>query len=96
LTTPYPGTELYQVSKKLGNINQNTKWENFAPLTNSHPILVQNNLSAEELIKWQKYAFRKFYLRPKYIFGKIKNLIIYRDFNLIFEGFRVFRRILKK
>lgn len=96
ITTPYPGTELYEVAKRINKGLVDIPWENFAPLTNAKPILVQNNLSAKELIYWQKRAFREFYLRPKYIFHKIKQLNSIDALKTISEGLRVFYRVLLK
>ncbi len=96
ITSPYPGTELYEMAKNEGLINDKTDWEKFAPLTKTPPIVVQKNISAERLVYWQKRAFREFYLRPKYIFHKIKQLRSIGSIKAIIEGFRVFIRILQK
>lgn len=96
ITTPFPGTDLYSIAVTKGYINDDTKWEYFAPLTNSSPVLVQENLSAKELISAQKRAFRSFYLRPKYVLNKIsKNLSIKGIYSLL-EGFLVFMKIQRK
>ena len=96
ITTPFPGTDLYDVGKKLGNITEDTPWENFAPLTNAPPILVQDNLTAGELVYWQKKAFRKFYLRPRYMLKKFRLLVSIDGIRMLFEGLRILLRILKK
>jgi radical SAM superfamily enzyme YgiQ (UPF0313 family) len=96
ITSPVPGTDLYEISKKVGFITKDTKWTEFAPLTNTSPILVQRNVSKERLVYWQKRAFREFYLRPKYIFHKLKQLKSLDSFKMIFEGLRIFYRILLK
>lgn len=89
ITSPLPGTYLYQVAKEKGYINENTKWEEFAPLTNTDPILVQDNVSKEELVYWQKKAFREFYLRPKYIWHKLKSVWSQGGFKTLYEGTRI-------
>lgn len=96
ITSPFPGTELYRIAESLGQINQDTKWEAFAPLTVQQPILVQNNVTGEELIYWQKKAFRQFYLRPKYIIRKIFQLRGVGTLKSSLEGIRILRRILLK
>ena len=96
ITTPFPGTELYQIAKQLGNITDDTPWERFAPLTTCSPILVQNNLTIEELIYWQKKAFRQFYLHPRYIIKKFKMLCSMDGIKTLFEGLRILLRILRK
>jgi anaerobic magnesium-protoporphyrin IX monomethyl ester cyclase len=94
ITSPYPGTYLYDVAKKEGFITPDTKWEEFAPLTNTAPVLVQKNLSKERLVYWQKRAFREFHLRPKYILRKAKQIKSLSGLKTIFEGARVLFRIL--
>lgn len=96
ITSPYPGTHLYDIAKKEGFVNQDTKWEEFAPLTNTPPILVQKNVSQERLVYWQKRAFREFYLRPRYIIQKIKQINSLDSIKMLFEGVRVLIRILFK
>ncbi len=96
ITTPFPGTDLYKIASELGNITNDTPWERFAPLTKTAPILVQDNLTEEDLLVWQKKAFRKFYLRPKYILNKSRLLFSIGGIKILLEGFRVFLRILKK
>jgi anaerobic magnesium-protoporphyrin IX monomethyl ester cyclase len=96
ITTPFPGTDLYEIAKDLGSITTTTSWESFAPLTNAPPILVQENLSKDQLIFWQKKAFREFYLRPAYIFKKTKLLLSLSGIKTLLEGFRILMRILKK
>lgn len=96
ITSPLPGTDLYEIAKKEGFITENTKWEEFAPLTETPPTLVQKNVSKERLVYWQKKAFREFYLRPKYFFHKIKQLNSLDALKTTLEGLRVFLRILTK
>lgn len=96
ITSPLPGTHLYEVAKEKGYINENTKWEEFAPLTNTQPILVQDNVSKEELVYWQKRAFREFYLRPKYIWHKLKSVWSQGGFKTLYEGSMILFIILMK
>lgn len=96
ITSPLPGTHLYEVAKEKGYINENTKWEEFAPLTNTKPILVQDNISEAELIYWQKRAFKEFYLRPKYIWHKLKNIWSQGGFRTLYEGVRILFIILMR
>lgn len=96
ITSPFPGTELYAIAKREGFITKYTKWEEFAPLTNTPPILVQKNISKERLVYWQKRAFRGFHLRPGYIFRKLKQLKSIDSLKMILEGLRVLFRILIK
>ena len=95
-TTPFPGTDLFDIAKEMGNITEDTPWSRFAPLTNTSPILVQDKLTADELVYWQKRAFRKFYLNPGYILKKLKTFASIGGAKTLLEGFRVFLRIIRK
>lgn len=96
ITTPYPGTDLYEISKRDGLLKSDIPWEEFAPLTNTSPILVQKNVAKERLVYWQKRAFREFYLRPNYIVRKIGQIRSLSSVGMLLEGFRVLQRILVK
>ncbi|MDD2753506.1 MAG: radical SAM protein [Candidatus Portnoybacteria bacterium] len=96
ITSPFPGTDLYDIARRLGSINSRTRWEEFAPLTNASPILVQKNVSKERLIYWQKRAFREFYLRPKYIIRKLRLLTSWSGIKTLLEGLRILIRIIFK
>jgi hypothetical protein len=80
----------------MGNITEDTPWNSFAPLTNTSPILVQDSLTADELVYWQKRAFRRFYLNPGYILKKLKTIASIDGAKTLFEGLRVFLRIIRK
>lgn len=90
ITTPYPGTDLYKIALEKGYITQDTKWEDFAPLTKSLPPLVQDSLTQEELLKLQKEAFREIYLRPRFIFNKLLQIHSFQDVKSVLEGLKVF------
>lgn len=96
ITAPLPGTRLYEIAKEKGYINKETKWEEFAPLTKTKPILIQENLTEKELIYYQKKAFRKFYLRPKYILYKLKRVRSKEGLKIVLKGILILIRILKR
>ncbi|MEK7167934.1 MAG: radical SAM protein, partial [Patescibacteria group bacterium] len=93
ITSPFPGTELYQIAKAKKTVNQDTKWEDFAPLTNTPPILIQDEISKEGLVRWQKRAFREFYLRPKYIISKMRQISSFSALKRLLTGILIFIRI---
>lgn len=63
LATPYPGTRFYQhmVEENLIKVKD---WSKYTLIS---PIIDTMECSLEELRKIQSTAFRKFYLRPRYI-----------------------------
>jgi len=96
ITCPVPGSDLYYYAKDNGFINDKTPWEMFAPLSNTPPVLAQNNLSQNDLIYWQKKAFREFYFRPKYIYRQLRQIRSWEGIKTIFEGVKILLRILFK
>lgn len=96
ITCPMPGTDLYYYAKDNGFIPDVMPWEAFAPLTNAIPMPVQKNLNQNDLIYWQKRAFREFYLRPKYIIRKLKQINSWDVIKTFMEGIRILIRILLK
>lgn len=80
--TPYPNTELYRRGIKDGMFND--FWLEFAknPTKDFVPKLWEENFTKEELNYWISYAYKDFYMRPKYI---IKNLYKTRSFRDLFS-----------
>ncbi|MGB9977917.1 B12-binding domain-containing radical SAM protein [Methanobacterium sp.] len=67
LATPYPGTRFYQQMKEK-NLIKVKDWSKYTLIS---PIIDTMECSLEELKKIQSKAFRKFYLRPRYIFSQV-------------------------
>lgn len=72
VTTPFPGTELYHQGLKSGVIRKDY-WQEFAsnPQTDFVPPVWEEKFTREELINFLRYAYKKFYLRPKYIISQL-------------------------
>lgn len=73
ITIPYPGTELYNLAAKEGDILR--KWDDYAYAklgAIDKSAFVTKTLSAQELRAWVKEAYVSFYLRPSYILKKLK------------------------
>ena len=85
LVCPYPGTKL---AKEIGE----GKWGKFI----SHNLeeyqcwnvtwLPYGYKSVKELKNMERYAFRKFYLRPSYIFKRIMKIRSFEDIKRYFKG----------
>jgi len=67
LATPYPGAQFYQqmVEENLIKVKDWSKYNLISP------IIDTMECSLEELRKIQSTAFRKFYLRPRYLLSQI-------------------------
>ena len=72
ITTPFPGTALYNESLEKGWIEEGADWNDFTLHTGTK--FRNDNLSAEEIEQLYSKAKRRFYLRPRYIFEALKRL----------------------
>ena len=73
ITTPYPGTDLYNLYLKQGVSDKN--WDNFTYANLravSAPAFKPGSLSKDDLKKWNATAYKEFYLRASYIWGRLK------------------------
>jgi len=72
ITMPYPGSELLDLAKKgYGGIKLlTTDWNEYRRYGNA--VMEMNDLRRDDLIKLQKWAYKKFYLRPHIIFYNLK------------------------
>lgn len=70
--TPFPGTEYYEQAKKgYGGIKLLTNnWKEFRRWGNA--VIEVNDLSRDDLIKWQKKALLSFYLTPGRLIYNLK------------------------
>lgn len=73
IMTPYPGTEVYNMSKREeGIILLEDKWAEFKRWGNA--VIRVGDLSQKDLIKFQEKAMRKFYLRPKILWRQLRRM----------------------
>jgi len=71
IATPYPGSELLELAREgYGGIKLLTEdWNEYRRYGNA--VMEMNDLSVEDLVKLQKWAYRKFYLRSKIIWYNV-------------------------
>ncbi|MDO8646846.1 MAG: radical SAM protein [Candidatus Diapherotrites archaeon] len=85
ITTPFPGTELYKTASKFGKLD-----ENFENYNEWQPVFVPFGYkNAEEVVKMQKKAFKKFYIRPAYVLKRISKIRSPQDFFKNLKGLRM-------
>ncbi len=85
ITTPYPGTILYNQIKegKWGRLTT----EDFSEYQGWNIVfLPEAYKTKEEVWKLEKKAFRKFYFRPKFILKKVMALRSWEDIRRYFKG----------
>ena len=74
INTPYPGTALYNEAVQQGTLIHKN-WYNYGQ---GKVLIDQPQLSKEAIYKFERLAFRRFYLRPKPIFRLAKRLASFR------------------
>ncbi|MFQ5900627.1 MAG: B12-binding domain-containing radical SAM protein [Thermodesulfobacteriota bacterium] len=83
LTTPYPGTTLYEIAKEYGNLDMDfTKYHGWNPV-----FLPHGYKDREELLNMERQAMRRFYLRPGYILKRLKKINSIEDIKRNIKGF---------
>ena len=68
--TPYPNTELRNLAFKYGKVS--TNWRDYSGHPSRLPY-IPNDMSQEELLDFQTKAYKRFLLRPSYIFKYFMN-----------------------
>jgi anaerobic magnesium-protoporphyrin IX monomethyl ester cyclase len=87
-TIAFPGTELYNNVEKYGKIIGNEMARKFD--VSGNPFVPNGYKDENELLEMQKKAYRSFYLRPRYIFGKIFNI---KEFGRNIRGIKLFLKL---
>lgn len=92
ITTPYPGTELYDNINKYGKLK-----EDFSKFNIWEPVFIPYGYRNEEQIKkMERKAMKEFYLNPRYILSRIKKINSLEDIWRYFKGFRFLLGFVKK
>ncbi len=78
--TPYPNTGLRDLAYKYGKVS--TNWQDYSGHPGSLPY-IPNGMTQKELLNFQEKAYKKFLLRPSYIY---KFLLTHSFWNIISSG----------
>ena len=70
VSTPYPGTQLYRDAQSENRI----KHKEFKRYGQGEAIVVLDDLSEQDIYRFEKYAIRKFYRRPRQLIRQLKRL----------------------
>lgn len=94
VTTPYPETDLYRMGLEK-KVFEKDYWREFAskPYKEFKPMLYNENLTAEQLADLLDIAYRKFYLRPKYILRRLTDIKSFLD--LLYKAKAAFKLFIK-
>jgi len=69
MMTPFPGSKLYKIAPQYGEFEDNWKKMNELDI-----VFVPNGLSKDDLRRYSKEMFRRFYLRPRIVLNYIKRI----------------------
>jgi radical SAM superfamily enzyme YgiQ (UPF0313 family) len=83
-TYPEYGTILYEQAMKEGKITSDLKYKSRTGAT----YVPDGYSSAEEVEAMLRYAYRKFYIRPAYIWGRLKTVRKLGDLRSYFDGLK--------
>jgi coproporphyrinogen III oxidase-like Fe-S oxidoreductase len=91
---PYPGTEAYRWAKENGYIEMD--YDQYCKNDGTHnSVLNLPGLSAEQMVDFCNAARKRYYLRPGYLFHRIKTgLTNIDDFRRSVKAFTKFRKFL--
>jgi radical SAM superfamily enzyme YgiQ (UPF0313 family) len=82
LLTPYPGTELWDDAERLGTFLS----RDFDRYTIWNPVWVPTGLTARELVAAHRAAYRRFYLRPGYVWRRLRAIRSIEDLRRNLRG----------
>lgn len=83
VVTPYPGSRLYDILVKENKLLVKD-WDYYSPYENK-AFFEYNGMTKEKIEEMYKLAFRKFYIRPSYIYRTLKNPTTYMNLPLILK-----------
>lgn len=70
ISTPYPGTQLFLWAKQQGLL-KHERWEEYE---RSSVLINLPGLSEEDLLRFERYAFRRYHLRPKALWRLLRRI----------------------
>ena len=88
ITTPFPGTRLYDLYLN-GKKGENIPWESFVYAGSGRkvtPVFESSLLSRDDLQYWERQAYQEFYLRPPYVWQRIRHTTSWGDLVVGMKG----------
>ena len=88
ITTPFPGSELYNTYLEGGK--GDVPWENFIYEGTGQkvtPVFESNGLNRSDLQNWVRRAYKQFYLRPSYLWQRVRKINSVGDLKVNLKGF---------
>jgi anaerobic magnesium-protoporphyrin IX monomethyl ester cyclase len=89
-TIAFPGTELYENIEKYGKIKDNQMIRKFD--VSGNPFVPNGYKDENEIVELQKNSYKRFYLRPKYVLGKVFD---FKRLKRNISGMKLFFKVVK-
>lgn len=86
ISTPYPGTELYEYMTKKGLLKSDDNWDKFGFFVDEIGWDF-DNFTREEMVQFRNKIYRNYYLTPRYIFTRLKHLNNVQELKYYIKGF---------
>jgi anaerobic magnesium-protoporphyrin IX monomethyl ester cyclase len=93
ITTPFPATELYEIYKRINP--EDIPWEKFVYAGTDNPaspVFESDKLTREDLKIWTARAYREFYLRPSYVWQRLRRCTNWGEIKMNFKGLSMLLR----
>jgi radical SAM superfamily enzyme YgiQ (UPF0313 family) len=84
ITTPFPGTEMFDWADRQGLL-KTRDWEDYDL---AHAVMDLPTVSAEKVREFYQKAYRRFYLRPRYIAARLASIRSLSDVAQAIRGLR--------
>ena len=82
ITTPYPGTDMFNWTKAHGYI-KTFDWDDY---NLGEPVMDLPTISTMALRRMYGHCFRRFYLRPSFLVNTIKHRNLLQDLPILWQG----------
>ncbi|MEK6677554.1 MAG: radical SAM protein [Planctomycetota bacterium] len=84
ITTPYPGTQMFEWAKQLGHL-RTLDWGEY-DLGNA--VMDLPSVTSEGINRMYRTAYREFYFRPRYIVRRLKTVKTWEDVRVNWQAMR--------
>jgi len=92
IATPYPGTKLYDEMKQSGLLLKDYDFSGYDAYCLANPPAIKTwQMSPQDLLKAQKHAYRKFYIRPTAILNILFSLKSFSQLANLLKAIKYFK-----
>jgi radical SAM superfamily enzyme YgiQ (UPF0313 family) len=95
ITTPFPGTELYEMALENGELDSGVNWDKYTLVLPEPGPYAPKGLTQETIMRDQAKAYREFYLRASFVLHRILDIRRLSDLSRYVTGFRVVSNLRK-